>query len=223
MAKKNTNTNTNVTAPAIEPEMDKRVELLMGSREAEIIALTVNAGDEDIVVNINTTIPLYVRSQMVEDIASRNFVEDMYVPYMNKFARRLAVLDYYTDLGVGEVMSAADAYRLTQNDDLYWAVYEAIEDDVDEIFLDANELVEWYKQKILHAKSDELFDAAKDFVAGLESMLDGVAANTNTTSLPDILSALQHVANKDETEIARGVLDFQQTRTKAVKRKDTNK
>ena len=222
MSKKNKNKTVNTT-PAAEPKMDKRIELLMRTREAEVVALTMNVGGEDIVVNINISIPLYVRSQMVEDIASWNFVEDMYVPYMNKFARRLAVLDYYTDLGVGEAMSAADAYRLTQNDDLYWAVYEAIEDDVDEIFRDADELIEWYKQKLLRTKSDELFDAAKDFVAGLESMLDGVAANTNTTSLPDILSALQHVANKDETEIARGVLDFQQARAKAVKRKDTNK
>lgn len=218
MAKKHK--KINAATPVEEPKMDKRVELLMGTREAEVVAITIKVGDEDVVVNVNTHIPLYVRSQMVEDIASWNFVEDMYVPYMSKFARRLAVLDYYTDLGVGEVMSAADAYRLTQNDALYGAVYEAISDDVDEIFRDADELIEWYKQKLLRSKSDELFDAAKDFVVGLESLLDGVAESTNTTSLPEILSALQHVAKKDETEIARGVLDFQQARAVATKRKD---
>lgn len=217
MAKKHKKINT--AAPVEEPKMDKRVELLIGAREASVVPLTLNMGGEDVTINVNTTIPLFVRSQMVEDIASWNFVEDMYVPYMQKFARRLAVLDYYTDLDVG-VLNASDAYRLTQNDGLYWGVYEAINDNVDEIFRDADALIEWYKQRLLHAKSDELFDAAKDFVVGLESMLDGVAESTSTTSLPEILSALQHVAKKDEIEIARGVLDFQQARSVAVKRKD---
>jgi hypothetical protein len=68
-------------------------------------------------------------------------------------------------------------------------------------------------------KADELCDAVKQFVSGLETMLDGVAEKMgDTSSLPGIFEAMQKLAGKDEAALAKGVLDFQEAKDKQAKR-----
>lgn len=215
MSKKNMTTVQAEAAVTI----DDRAEKLASVVQNGTATVTGEVNGETITVNVTKRLSLFDRSRMVEEIADYCFVGGFYAPYMLGFAQDIEMLNFYTDLPVGE-MGSEDAYRLTQNADFMWDVRDAIEDDLDMIFDDSIKLVEWRKSQLNRSvKADELYDAAKNFISGLESLLDGVAKNMgDTSSLPGIFDAIQKIAGKDEAALAKGVLDFQEAKAKQDKK-----
>jgi hypothetical protein len=200
-------------------KLDDRIELFTINASGGTTAVELHVGDATIHVDVKKRLTLFERSKMAEEIADYCFVSEFYTPYMRDFAERISVLSFYTDINVDE-LTMETAYALTQNSELFAAVYHSIDDDIDGIFEDAYALIEWRKEQMLHsAKADELYDAIKQFVNGLEAMLDGIAESIgDTSSLPGFMDAIQKIAGKDAKELARGVLDFQETQAKQSKK-----
>lgn len=167
-------------------------------------------------IKVRPTLTLEQRSFLVESIADLCFVGDEYVPYMADFARKYGVLSSYTDLNFDNV-SMEEAYRMTQNRELYRAVYDVIDDDLSAVFADVNMLIDWRKQKLLKtSKAEELYDALINFVDGLETMLDRIAEMLsaseaeNGVSMKDMVAMIDNLKHLDEAKLAQAVLAAQQ-------------
>lgn len=210
---------TKKVEPAEGTKLDGRIEMLTINASGGTTAVELHVGDTTIHVDVKKRLTLFERSKMAEEIADYCFVSEFYAPYMRDFAERISVLSFYTDINVDD-LTMETAYALTQNSELFAAVYHNIDDDIDGIFEDAYALIEWRKEQMLRStKADELYDAIKQFVNGLEVMLDGVAESMgDTSSLPGLIDAIKKIANKDEVALAHGVLDFQEAKAKQGKK-----
>lgn len=199
--------------------IDNRIELLASVVKDGIVPVEFGADGKTVVVNVKKRLSLFERSRMVEEMVSYCFIDKLYAPYMFNFALDIKMLSFYTDLPI-DAIGGEDAYRLTQNVEFVRKVRDVIEDNLGSIFDDAIKLVEWKREQTLRSsKADELYDTVKNFVGGLDDLLNGVAENMgDSTSLPGILDAIQKITDKDEAAIAHGVLDFQQVKGKQAKK-----
>lgn len=181
-------------------------------------------GDSIVKFNVVPKLTFVQRSMLIEDIADYCFVGDEYVPYMDKFARGISILAHFTDLDI-DALDTEQAFALCNDTNIVGVVHDAADDSFESIFADADELIEWRKQKLLKStKAEELYDAATHLVNWIELSLDRVAASMGTDGgdIDSMVSAIQKFSKMDEKEIAHAVLDFQ-TAKNAQANKPTKK
>lgn len=206
-----------------------RIEPLIAGIAPQEKTIEYTFGDTLIPIQVRTRLPLAERSLMVSEIANFCFVDGDYVPYMRDFGRTVSVLIHYTNIDV-DSLGTDKTYLLTQCVDFYHKLYEAIDDDISKIFMEADQLVEWEKERLLHSsKADELYDAATRFVISLESQLDRITdqiagnAENDDASVKDIIEAFKNVGKSDEAEIANAVLNYEEAKKTQAKRKVARK
>lgn len=159
----------------------------------------LDAGDEQIEVEVKTSLSLRERTDMAFEIADMIFPEDadaVYMPTFEQYAQVFTVIKYYTnikaDTNVERVLAFERATHILER------VSTLADEEPVEIFADADNIVRFRKQCAMHSK--KVFDQ-------LGQLLSVNAADT-AVSLDEILAALGKASEIDEEKLARGVLQF---------------
>lgn len=159
----------------------------------------LDAGDEQIEVEVKTSLSLRERTDMAFEIADMIFPEDVdavYMPTFEQYAQVFTVMKYYTnikaDTNVERVLAFERATHILER------VSTLADEEPVEIFADADNIVRFRQQCAMHSK--KVFDQ-------LGQLLSVNAADT-AVSLDEILAALGKASEIDEEKLARGVLQF---------------
>lgn len=159
----------------------------------------LDAGDEQIEVEVKTSLSLRERTDMAFEIADMIFPEDadaVYMPTFEQYAQVFTVMKYYTnikaDTNVERVLAFERATHILER------VSTIADEEPVEIFADADNIVRFRQQCAMHSK--KVFDQ-------LGQLLSVNAADT-AVSLDEILAALGKASEIDEERLARGVLQF---------------
>lgn len=159
----------------------------------------LDAGDEQIEVEVKTSLSLRERTDMAFEIADMIFPEDadaVYMPTFEQYAQVFTVMKYYTnikaDTNVERVLAFERATHILER------VSTLADEEPVEIFADADNIVRFRQQCAMHSR--KVFDQ-------LGQMLSVNAADT-AVSLDEILAALGKASEIDEEKLARGVLQF---------------
>lgn len=159
----------------------------------------LDAGDEQIEVEVKTSLSLRERTDMAFEIADMIFPEDadaVYMPTFEQYAQVFTVMKYYTnikaDTNVERVLAFERATHILER------VSTLADEEPVEIFADADNIVRFRQQCAMHSK--KVFDQ-------LGQLLSVNAADT-AVSLDEILAALGKASEIDEERLARGVLQF---------------
>ena len=159
----------------------------------------LDAGDEQIEVEVKTSLSLRERTDMAFEIADMIFPEDadaVYMPTFEQYAQVFTVMKYYTnikaDTNVERVLAFERATHILER------VSTLADEEPVEIFADADNIVRFRQQCAMH--SMKVFDQ-------LGQLLSVNAADT-AASLDEILAALGKASEIDEEKLARGVLQF---------------
>lgn len=163
------------------------------------IMFQLDAGDEQIEVEVKTSLSLRERTDMAFEIADMIFPEDadaVYMPTFEQYAQVFTVMKYYTnikaDTNVERVLAFERATHILER------VSTLADEEPVEIFADADNIVRFRQQCAMHSKN--VFDQ-------LGQLLSVNAADT-AVSLDEILAALGKASEIDEEKLARGVLQF---------------
>ena len=159
----------------------------------------LDAGDEQIEVEVKTSLSLRERTDMAFEIADMIFPEDadaVYMPTFEQYAQVFTVMKYYTnikaDTNVERVLAFERATHILER------VSTLADEEPVEIFADADNIVRFRQQCAMHSR--KVFDQ-------LGQLLSVNAADT-AVSLDEILAALGKASEIDEERLARGVLQF---------------
>lgn len=159
----------------------------------------LDAGDEQIEVEVKTALSLRERTDMAFEIADMIFPEDadaVYMPTFEQYAQVFTVMKYYTnikaDTNVERVLAFERATHILER------VSTLADEEPVEIFADADNIVRFRQQCAMHSR--KVFDQ-------LGQLLSVNAADT-AVSLDEILAALGKASEIDEEKLARGVLQF---------------
>lgn len=159
----------------------------------------LDAGDEQIEVEVKTSLSLRERTDMAFEIADMIFPEDadaVYMPTFEQYAQVFTVMKYYTnikaDTNVERVLAFERATHILER------VSTLADEEPVEIFADADNIVRFRQQCAMHSR--KVFDQ-------LGQLLSVNAADT-AVSLDEILAALGKASEIDEEKLARGVLQF---------------
>lgn len=178
-------------------------------------------GEDDIVINLRPSLTFEERTIMTENIANFPFVDGDYISYMRDIGRYSYVFTFYTDLDIAS-MSVEDIYRLSQDHDLLKKIYESVDDDIGMIFADADQMIEWRKEKLLRRSSDELYESLTAIVLHLETLLSKTERDFDPSrggiNMQQLVDALTGLKAQDEKTLAHNVLDFQEAQKRAAGR-----
>lgn len=159
----------------------------------------LDAGDEQIEVEVKTSLSLRERTDMAFEIADMIFPEDadaVYMPTFEQYAQVFTVMKYYTnikaDTNVERVLAFERATHILER------VSTLADEEPVETFADADNIVRFRQQCAMHSR--KVFDQ-------LGQLLSVNAADT-AVSLDEILAALGKASEIDEEKLARGVLQF---------------
>lgn len=159
----------------------------------------LDVGDEQIEVEVKTSLSLRERTDMAFEIADMIFPEDadaVYMPTFEQYAQVFTVMKYYTnikaDTNVERVLAFERATHILER------VSTLADEEPVEIFADADNIVRFRQQCAMHSK--KVFNQ-------LGQLLSVNAADT-AVSLDEILAALGKASEIDEEKLARGVLQF---------------
>lgn len=158
--------------------------------------------------NVTTSRPIGVRTKMVMDVVDMMFIDDLYVPTMEEFATCVNLLIYYTDVNVDE-LTIEQVEALCGRPEIFDAIKSAIDDDMVVVSSCIYHMVEWRKQQMLHAKADQLFDAATSLISSLERVL-GQVESADIGKTDELLEAAKAIAAKSERELGRGIIEFRE-------------
>ena len=118
------------------------------------------------------------------------------------------MLSYFTDLPLAD-MSIDEIDRLCQCGDILHKVYELSADPISSMRSDAEKLIQWRKEKLLRAKSDELYDAVTSVVNRLDSLL-GQLEGADLGKIDELTELAHAVAAKSEKELGHGIIEFRE-------------
>ena len=159
----------------------------------------LDAGDEQIEVEVKTSLSLRERTDMAFEIADMIFPEDadaVYMPTFEQYAQVFTVMKYYTnikaDTNVERVLAFERATHILER------VSTLADEEPVEIFADADNIVRFRKQCAMYSKT--VFDQLGQLLS--------VNAADMAVSLDEILAALGKASEIDEEKLARGVLQF---------------
>lgn len=166
----------------------------------------LNAGDEQIEVEVKTSLSLRERTDMTFEIADMIFPDDaeaVYMPMFEKYAQVFTVLKYYTnikaDTNVERVLAFDRATHILDR------INTIADEEPIEIFADADNIVRYRKQCAMHSK--RVFDQI--------GQIFSMNADDAAVSLEEVLAALGKASEIDEEKLAKGVLQYRRDEASA--------
>ncbi len=165
-------------------------------------------------VNVNPIIPFKKRCEMIKFIVDSVFTSGIntiqsYTPEYEEFARRCAVIDYYTDLKLPDKLD--DVWLLLNQTTIYFDVVEAVgREEIGLVFEEARKGIDARKQYLAN-KTDinALFEK-------IGNMVSNVGNDFSKEDLNSILDVFKNMPNLSEDQIVSGIL-------KAREEKSTDK
>ena len=161
--------------------------------------IRLDAGDEQIDVQIKAALSLRERTDMAFEIADMLFPEGadaVYVPTFERYAQVFSVMKYYTNIKVDTNVERVLAFERATH--ILERVNTIADEEPFEIFADAANIVRYRKQCVMHSKY--IFDR-------IGELLSGYSADASVP-LEDVITALYRAAGVEEEQLARGVLQF---------------
>lgn len=163
------------------------------------VTIQLDAGDEQIEVEVKTSLSLRERTDMAFEIADMIFPEGtdaVYMPMFAQYAQVFSIIKYYTNIKADTNVERVLAFeRATHILDRVSAI--ADEEPI-EIFADADNIVRYRKQCAMHSKY--VFDKIGELISA--------DAADSTVPLEEIIAALGRVSDIDEEKLAGGVLQY---------------
>lgn len=171
--------------------------------------IILKTADAEIEVVIKPYISYQERSQMVNDIANNCYDENGdYHPEFFDIAYKIALIEYYTNISTDIKDSVNQMHILCENTNIIEEIEKHTEGSVEQIWLDAKDIVEWRNEQSL--KSNAWDDVAYGLLGLLDKLADKLdkmpeMSKEETDKLADLAGKLGNVT---EDKIIDGILKF---------------
>ena len=148
----------------------KTIANIIKANTRENKTLILKTSDADIEVIIKPYISYQERTQMVNDIANNCYDENgNYHPEFFDIAYKIALIEYYTNINTDIKDSVNQIHILCENTNLIEEIERFTEGSVQQIWLDAKDIIEWRNEQSLKS------NAWDDVAYGLSGLLDKFA------------------------------------------------
>ena len=171
--------------------------------------IILKTADAEIEVVIKPYISYQERTQMVNDIANNCYDENGdYHPEFFDIAYKIALIEYYTNISTDIKDSVNQMHILCESTNLIEEIEKYTEGSVEQIWLDAKDIVEWRNEQSLKS------NAWDDVAYGLSGLLDKFADRLDkmpemSKEEADKLTCLAgKLGNVTEDKIIDGILKF---------------
>ena len=193
----------------------RQIDAVLKALEPPARTVSCEADDISLPIVISPTVTFADRCRMVHDIAGLVFVDGVYAPYLWDFACAYVFLNAFTNVRTDT--SGERQWALAQRTDILRRIDEAVGPDAVAIREDARELVQFYRDRLLHqSRLDELAEA----LTSLLQKLDGMAGSLKGADLTELLHAAERLGDRPGTPSASGIVDLQAVRNAARPAKD---
>lgn len=146
----------------------KMVEEAVGCVREPFVEIAFGEGDNEVRVGVKKRLTLSERSGMVQNIVKMVFRgtdgEEVYAPYLRKIAYDYNILHYFTNVSLP--LDVNKICEFIDNTDFVQTVVDAVGCDyVNDILRDANDLIEYNKDKLARrTKTDDFMDILVEFL-----------------------------------------------------------
>ena len=171
--------------------------------------IILKTADADIEVIIKPYISYQERTQMVNDIANNCYDENGdYHPEFFDIAYKIALIEYYTNISTDIKDSVNQIHILCENTNLIEEIEKHTEGSVEQIWLDAKDIIEWRNEQSLKS------NAWDDVAYGLSVLLDKFAdrldkmPEMSQEKLDKFSGLTAKLGNMSEDKIIDGILKF---------------
>ncbi len=185
------------------------IKEIIKENQKEDKKLILKTADADIEVIIKPYISYQERTQMVNDIANNCYDENGdYHPEFFDVAYKIALIEYYTNINTDIKDSVNQMHILCENTNLIEEIEKHIEGSVEQIWLDAKDIIEWRNEQSL--KSNAWDDVAYMISGLLDKLADRLDKMPETSKEDaDKFAALTaKLGNMSEDKIIDGILKF---------------
>lgn len=156
----------------------KDIRLALGEKQPDTSTITVGVPDHNIEIIVKKTLSLEERGDMINGITNMLFVNDgengeQYCPYLKKLAFEYHIISFFTNIVFPA--NANEIWDFLNTTDIVRKVTLAIPDGVlEEIFAEANEMIEYRKNKLVRqGKLENMLSGVTNFVNTINSKLEG--------------------------------------------------
>ena len=187
----------------------KTIANIIKANTRENKTLILKTSDTDIEVIIKPYISYQERTQMVNDIANNCYDENGdYHPEFFDIAYKIALIEYYTNISTDIKDSVNQIHILCENTNLIEEIEKYTEGSVEQIWLDAKDIVEWRNEQSL--KSNAWDDVAYMISGLLDKFADRLDKMPEMSKEEaDKLTGLAgKLGNITEDKIIDGILKF---------------
>lgn len=144
--------------------------------------------DDNIEITVNPVLPFAKRAEMVRAIAGIVFINkgehiNDYMPEYTKLAKKITIISYYTDFKLPKDVN--DAWLVLNNTTLFDDVAKIIGKDVEEIFEEADELIEARKNYLIN-KTD-----LNSFLAKISEKIDSFGSQFTEQDLRAVMKMME--------------------------------
>lgn len=151
------------------------------------ISYPIGEGD-NIEIVVNPVLPFAKRAEMVRAIAGIVFINkgehiNDYMPEYTKLAKKITIISYYTDFKLPKDVN--DAWLVLNNTTLFDDVAKIIGKDVEEIFEEADELIEARKNYLIN-KTD-----LNSFLAKISEKIDSFGSQFTEQDLRSVMKMME--------------------------------
>ena len=171
--------------------------------------IILKTADAEIEVVIKPYISYQERTQMVNDIANNCYDEiGDYHPEFFDIAYKIALIEYYTNISTDIKDSVNQTHILCENTNLIEEIEKHTKGSVEQIWLDAKDIVEWRNEQSLKS------NAWDDVAYGLSVLLDKFAdrldkmPEMSQEELDKFSGLTAKLGNMSEDKIIDGILKF---------------
>ena len=171
--------------------------------------IILKTADAEIEVVIKPYISYQERTQMVNDIANNCYNENGdYHPEFFDIAYKIALIEYYTNISTDIKDSVNQIHILCENTNLIAEIEKHTEGSVEQIWLDAKDIIEWRNEQSLKS------NAWDDVAYGLSVLLDKFAdrldkmPEMSQEKLDKFSGLTAKLGNMSEDKIIDGILKF---------------
>ena len=185
------------------------IKEIIKENQKEDKKLILKTADADIEVIIKPYISYQERTQMVNDIANNCYDENGdYHPEFFDIAYKIALIEYYTNISTDIKDSVNQIHILCENTNLIEEIEKHTEGSVEQIWLDAKDIIEWRNEQSL--KSNAWDDVAYMISGLLDKLADKLdkmpeMSKEETEKLTGLVGKLGNVTDE---KIIDGILKF---------------
>lgn len=144
--------------------------------------MTIGEGEDQFKVTVKKKLNLHERADMVSSIVDMVWARDendneVFAPYLRKFAYDFNILNYFTDIPLPDDMDKV--WEFIDNTNITVMVIDFVGGGyIDNIIREANEAIEYRKAKALkRSKLDNILDSLSDVISAVSNKTQNLDVN----------------------------------------------